>query len=109
MKRLMIEGFPLFLSLFLNMYISNAPKYAIDAYLNEEVQALYGLVFMPAYVISLVAHFIFNPILKSYAEVWNEGRIKRFRFLVLRQCGVITGLTVLALIVAATIAVPILS
>ena len=109
MKRLMIEGFPLFLSLFLNMYISNAPKYAIDAYLTEEIQALYGLVFMPAYVISLVAHFIFNPILKSYAEVWTEKRFKRFRFLVLRQCGVITGLTVLALIVAATIAVPVLS
>ena len=109
MKRLMIEGFPLFLSLFLNMYISNAPKYAIDSYLNEKTQALYGLVFMPAYFISLVAHFIFNPILKSYAEVWAEGRIKRFKFLVLRQCGVITGLTVLAMVVAATIAVPILS
>ena len=109
MKRLMIEGFPLFLSLFLNMYISNAPKYAIDTYLDEKTQALYGLVFMPAYFISLVAHFIFNPILKSYAEVWTERRVKRFRFLVLRQCGVITGLTVLAMIVAATIAIPILS
>ena len=69
MKLMFIEGFPLFVSLFLNMYISNAPKYAIDAYLTEEMQALYNMVFMPAFVIQLVAHFIFNPIITSYAEV----------------------------------------
>ena len=40
-KLLAIEGFPLFASLFLNMYISNAPKYAIDSYLTEEIQAVY--------------------------------------------------------------------
>ena len=109
MKRLFIEGFPLFLSLFLNMYISNAPKYAIDTYLSEDIQALYNLVFMPAYVISLVAHFIFNPILTSYAEVWAKREFRKFRYLVLRQCAVVTGLTVLALAVAATIGIPVLS
>ena len=109
MKRLFIEGFPLFLSLFLNMYISNAPKYAIDTYLSEDVQAVYNLVFMPAYVISLIAHFIFNPILTSYAEVWAKREIKKFRRLVFRQCGIVTGLTVLALIVAATFGIPVLS
>ena len=109
MKRLFIEGFPLFLSLFLNMYISNAPKYAIDAYLTEDVQAIYNLVFMPAYVISLIAHFIFNPILTSYAEVWARKEFGKFRSLVLRQCGVVTGLTLLAILVAATFGIPVLS
>ena len=35
LKMLFIEGFTLFVSLFLNMYLSNAPKYAIDTYLTE--------------------------------------------------------------------------
>ena len=30
------------------MYLSNAPKYAIDAYLTEEIQAMYNIIFMPA-------------------------------------------------------------
>ncbi len=109
MKLMFIEGFPLFVSLFLNMYISNAPKYAIDAYLTEEMQAIYNMVFMPAFVIQLVAHFIFNPIITTYAEVWQEKNYTKFRRLVLRQCTVIMGLELLAVVVALTIAIPILS
>ena len=85
MKQLLVEGFPLFLSLFLNMYLSNAPKYAIDTYLTEEVQATYNLIFMPAFVVQLVAHFIFNPILTTYAEVWTKGDIKKLNRLIRRQ------------------------
>lgn len=109
MKLMFIEGFPLFVSLFLNMYISNAPKYAIDAYLTEEMQALYNMVFMPAFVIQLVAHFIFNPIITTYAEVWQAQEYKKFKKLVFRQCGVILGLEVLAIAVALTIGIPVLA
>lgn len=109
MKLMFIEGFPLFVSLFLNMYISNAPKYAIDAYLTDEIQAVYNMVFMPAFVIQLIAHFIFNPIITTYAEVWQDRNIKKFRKLVLRQCVVILGLEILAIVVALTIGIPVLS
>lgn len=109
MKLMFIEGFPLFVSLFLNMYISNAPKYAIDAYLDETTQALYNMVFMPAFVIQLIAHFIFNPIITTYAEVWQAGKVQKFKKLVLKQCLVILGLTLLAVVVALTIGIPVLS
>lgn len=109
MKLMFIEGFPLFVSLFLNMYISNAPKYAIDAYLTEEMQALYNMVFMPAFVIQLVAHFIFNPIITTYAELWQAQDFKKFKKLIFRQMGIIFGLEVLAIAVALTVAIPILS
>lgn len=108
-KKLTVEGFPLFLSLFLNMYLSNAPKYAIDTYLTEEVQATYNLIFMPAFVVQLVAHFIFNPILTTYAMVWTNGDIKKLNRLIRRQMLVILGLAVSGLIVAATIGIPVLS
>ena len=108
-RKLTIEAFPLFVSLFLNMYLSNAPKYAIDTYLTEEIQAKYNLIFMPAFVVQLVAHFIFNPILTSYAEVWVKGELRTFVKLVLRQMLVILGLAVFGLGVAATIGIPVLS
>ena len=109
LKQLTIEGFPLFVSLFLNMYISNAPKYAIDACLTEEIQAIYNLIFMPAFMVGLLANFIFNPILTSYAKVWIEKQYEKFNKLIIKQCIVVAGLTVAGLAVAATIGIPILS
>lgn len=109
MVQMLAEGFPLFLSLFLNMYLSNAPKYAIDAYLTEEIQAMYNIIFMPAFVVQLVVHFIFNPILTSYAEVWARGELIRFKKLIRRQMLVVLGLTMLGLAIAATIGIPVLS
>jgi len=108
-KRLFIDGFPIFASLFLNMYVSNAPKYAIDTYLTEEVQAVYNLIFMPAFMVGLLANFIFNPILTSYAKVWIKREIKHFEKLIKKQSAVIAGITAVGLIVAATIGIPILS
>ena len=108
-KRLTIIGLPLFLSYFLSMYIGNAPKYAIDRYLTDDVQAYYNFIFMPAFAVQLLANFIFNPILTSYAHVWAEKRFKKFRKLIIRQMIVVLGITVLGLAVAATIGIPILS
>lgn len=109
MKQLMIEGFPLFVSLFLNMYISNAPKYAIDACLTEEIQAIYNLIFMPAFMVGLLANFIFNPILTSYAKVWIEKKYDKFNKLIIKQCIIVAGLTAAGLAVAFTIGIPLLS
>lgn len=111
-KALAVDGFPLFASLFLNMYISNAPKYAIDAYLTEEIQAVYNIIFMPAFMVMLLSNFIFNPIVKSYAELWLSDDPSKHKELGRRMRGqmiFIAGLTVLGLAVAATVGIPLLS
>lgn len=111
-KALLVEGFPLFASLFLNMYICNAPKYAIDAYLTEEIQGAYNLIFMPAFMVMLLSNFIFNPIIKSYAELWLSDSAEQHRELWKRiraQMLLILGLTVLGIAVAATIGIPMLN
>ncbi len=110
-KALAIDGFPLFASLFLNMYISNAPKYAIDAYLTEEIQAVYNIIFMPAFMVMLLSNFIFNPIVKSYAELWlSEEKEKHdeLKRRVRSQMLFIAGLTAAGLAVAATFGIPVL-
>ena len=111
-RRLLIDGFPLFISLFLNMYISNAPKYAIDTYLNDEIQAYFNYIFMPALVIQLIAYFIFNPILTTYARLWLSEKkedLMKMKRLIIKQCLILAGLTLLAVAVALTIGIPILS
>ena len=110
--KLMIDGFPLFLSLFLNMYISNSPKYAIDTYLTDDIQAIYNMIFMPTYVVQMVTQFIFNPVLTVYAELWlshDREKFKRFIKMIKNMCLAVLGLAVLAVAVAATIGIPVLS
>lgn len=112
LRALAIDGFPLFMSMFLNIYVGNAPKYAIDAYLTDDVQAIFNMIFMPAFVIQIIAHFIFNPILTTYAELWmdeEESTFRQMMKLVRRQCLFVLGLLALALLVAVTIGLPILS
>ena len=112
LKSLAIDGFPLFMSMFLNIYVGNAPKYAIDAYLTDDVQAIFNMIFMPAFVIQIIAHFIFNPILTTYAELWmaeEESKFNQMMKLVRKQCLFVLGLLALAIAVALTIGLPVLS
>lgn len=111
-KLLLIEGLPLFASMFLNMYISNAPKYAIDAFLTDEIQAMYNMIFMPTYVVQMVAQFIFNPVLTEYAELWlahDKDDYHKLMVKIKKMCLVVLGLSILAVVIAATIGIPVLS
>ena len=96
----------------MNMYISNAPKYAIDKFLTDEIQAIYNMIFMPAFAVMLIANFIFNPILTTYAELWladTSESIRKLKLHIRKQVLFVAGLTVLGLVVAATIGIPVLS
>lgn len=102
------DCFPLFLGMFLLLYVGNAPKYAIDASMDDRVQACYNFIFMPVFVIGLFANFVFNPVLVKLAFEWDAGNIKKFKLMIIRQLGVITGITTLAILVALTIGCPVL-
>ena len=108
-KTLFIAVLPIFLTLFLNNYIGNAPKYAIDSTLGDEIQAIYGFLFMPTYAISVACGFIFNPIIVKYSTLWVDGNIKEFRRLVFRQMILVGGLTLIALAGGFLLGIPVLS
>ncbi|MBR0456232.1 MAG: lipopolysaccharide biosynthesis protein [Firmicutes bacterium] len=107
-KRIIVECFPLFVGSFLLIYLGNAPKYAIDVYMNESAQACYNFIYMPVFVIGLLANFVFNPVLVDMSMAWDKGEHRIFNKIVLRQHLVIAGLTALAIAVAVTIGCPVL-
>ena len=101
--------FPLFAGAFLSFYIGNAPKYAIDATLTDELQACYGFIAMPVFVIGLLNNFIFNPMLYQMSVLWKERKIKLFVVKTIRQTGIVVGITIVCIIGAYLLGVPILS
>lgn len=101
--------FPLFIGCFLSFYIGNAPKYAIDAQLSDEVQACYGFIAMPVFVIGMLNNFIFNPLLHSMAVLWEKRSISKFIHQIILQIAVIVFITVVCIIGAWMIGIPVLS
>ena len=53
--KLQLATLPIFVMEFLSLYIGNAPKYAIDSVLTEEIQAIFGIIIMPATVMSFIS------------------------------------------------------
>lgn len=69
-------GFFTFAISFLGMYILNAPKYAIDNFLQDNYQTIFGIIVMPATVIGLVAQFLIHPYLNNILKLY-ENRDKK--------------------------------
>lgn len=101
--------FPLFLGSFLSFYIGNAPKYAIDSVLNDELQACYGFIAMPVFVIGLLNNFIFNPMIYKMSVLWDKGKKNEFLKKFVIQIVVVIGITLVCIVGAYLVGIPVLS
>lgn len=101
--------FPLFICTFLSMYIGNAPKYSIDAYLNETMQACYGYISMPIFVINLLNNFVFQPVIVNLTHEWNQKKYETFVNTILKYVCIIVLITVICLVGASLLGIPFLS
>ena len=108
-KEILISCFPLFISVFVMLYISNAPKYAIDHYCTDVVQNRYSILFMPAFVINLFSQFILRPMMTPMARLWNDGETQRFRSNILKMAAGICLLTIAGMLGAWLLGIPILN
>lgn len=105
---LLRECFPLFLAAFLLFYIGNAPKYAIDANMDDVSQAIYGFIAMPVFVVGLLAQFIYMPIIEPLGRQWGAGDASGFRKVIFKQVGYIAILTLACDAGAAILGAPVL-
>ena len=105
---LLRECLPVFAADFLLFYMGNAPKYAIDMLLDDSAQAYYGYIAMPVFVVSMLASFIYNPMITSITDQWDGGDVRGF----LKRIGKVTAMIILttaACVIAAwLVGVPIL-
>lgn len=74
--------FFVFANSFLGIYVLNSPKYAIDSYLTEELQAIYGYIVMPGTVMVLFAQFVVLPFLNKLKELYAVRDFKSFKAIV---------------------------
>lgn len=91
---------PLFLAAFLAMYLTNAPRFAIEEYMTKDDQGVYAVLFIPALAINILAMFIFRPLLTRMALRWKAKEISEFRrLIVLGLEGVLVAFVVTVVVV----------
>ena len=95
-KQLLKACAPLCLSMLLNMYLGNAPKYIIDGRVTDAIQTQFNIVYMPVFVLVLLGTFIYQPELKSLGEMRRERRFDELKAKALRLTGITLGLAVVA-------------
>lgn len=103
--KLLIVCFPLCISGFIYNYLVNAPKYAIDRLLTDELQTIFNILFMPIFAINMFSMFIFKPMIADMGIVWNSKDKKKYVHMVVKQSIVIIGIT-LVLMLAGYVAGP---
>lgn len=109
LKGIFLECLPLFVNSFILIYINNAAKYAIDAHQSEEALAVFNVIYMPAFVINLLAGFLLKPILNSLAVRYHTGDKKGFLDALRRQAACIGAITALCICGAYVLGIPVLS
>jgi len=76
--KLLSECFAVAVGNFVMIYIANAPKYAIDKYMNETIQTYFNYIFMPVYVISTLCLYIFQPSITKMSKQLEKNNISSF-------------------------------
>ena len=108
-RKLLLIAFPLCLGTALYNYIGNAPKYLIDLFMSDEMQAISGYVMMPMFVITVLNTFIMQPVIKTMGDAWNQKDRFRLRRMILRHVLIVMAASFVVLILGIWIGLPLLS
>lgn len=93
MKGICVECFSLFAGSYLLIYIGNAPKYAIDQFMEAQYQTYYGILYTLSFVINLFSGFVFKPLLGDMATYYYEDK-KKYRNLILKMFAILTVISI---------------
>lgn len=107
--RLFFIAVPLCLGTALHNYIGNAPKYLVDYFLSDEMQAISGYIMMPMFVITVLNSFLMQPTVKSLGDAWNDQDMKKMHTMIVKHISYISAAAVCVLLMGIFIGLPFLS
>lgn len=103
-----LQLLPLFVASFLYSYLANVPRYAIEAAGTNTMQAVFNVLFMPSFAISLCVRFILKPSTTMLTTLWTEHRTRDFLVLVGRLLLGDLAITIAAMVGAWLLGIPVL-
>ena len=107
-RSLMLACLPLFLASFIAMYLANAPRFAIDHFLDHDQQGYFAIIFMPAFAINLASTIVFRPLLTGMASIWLRRDLEAVRAVIGKGLAATAGAFLLVALVTDLFGAPIL-
>ena len=107
-KKILIGGFFVFIFTFLIQYILNASKYAIDNFLTDDYQTIFGIIIMPATLMALCSQFLVQPFLTTVTKIIEKNDRKSLTNLTIKICLLLFSFGLFALLLCYFIGIPIL-
>lgn len=107
--QLLHTAIPLCAGAALHNYIGNGPKYLVDYFLSDEMQAISGYIMMPMFVITVLNSFLMQPTVKSLGDAWNSSDMKKMCMIITRHIQFISLASVCVLILGLLVGLPLLS
>lgn len=107
-KKLLRLGFSAFLYSFLSIYVSSATKYAINSFTTDDIQAIYGIIIMPASFLSMVSNYLIQPFLNKITSYINDKDNRGVKNLLLKLSLGIIFIGILALGLCYLVGIPVL-
>ena len=108
-KKILLITSPLFLSTFLIFFLNNIAKYSIDYYYNDIMQACFGFIALPSFLIEMVSGFLYQPKLVKISVLWRDNKYKFFIKEIFKQILFIFFVTLASLFVSFIIGIKLLS
>ncbi len=100
-------GFFTFGFTFLNFYTINAARYTLDSIANNSTQTIYGIILMPATVLSLAGQYLIQPFLTSFKKFFSTD-VYKFQTLVIKLCITLFGIGLICILAAWLLGIPVL-
>ena len=106
--RILWACLPMFISSFLAAYLNNVSKYAINEVGTEQMQTVFNVLFMPAFVINLFLIFFMRPSLTTLAKHWLRREFAPFARIIARLLGIAAIITLVVVALCALVGIPLL-
>ena len=103
-----VETLPLGIAMITNIYISNSPKYIIDGIVSDEAQTKFNIVFMPVFVVAMLAGFIYQPLVKNIGYKWRKGEVSKVNKDISKLCILTCGVVCAVVLCAYILGIPVL-
>ena len=94
---------------FLSSCIISAPKYAIDKYLTNEMQAIFNPIVMPATIMFVISGFIVTPLLVNISLLFKEKQINDIKKILRRMIYMVAGSGLITILGAYILGIPVLN
>lgn len=93
---------------FLSAFLANIPRYFVDIFLSDKMQGIFGILIMPATMVSLLTTFILQPFSVKLSDLNEETPIE-FKKICKKIFSYITLISLVCIIVSYFIGIPILN